>query len=235
MYKLIVCIIVCMICTASNAQGRDAGIYYGIKFDRNEEQMASNLHAKITGGDKIENSITDGDKIDNSIEGSIDQQFSEKNLKPKGSYQTRHYFEATMPLGYLNLYNIESPVHLSVYKNEVIYKFPAGVGKYLDPLTVDIKENGISLSLDWRFSLPQVENVYVGISPVITYSQSQIRASSLLIDSSISENKLKPVIQIYAKIQNPFYLFTSFEIRAEVKKKSLQSIAMLVKVDIPLN
>ena len=148
--------------------------------------MASNLHAKITGGDKI----------DNSIEGSIDQQFSEKNFKPKGSYQTRHYFEATMPLGYINLYIIESPVHLSVYKNEVIYKFPAGVGKYLDPLTVDIKENGISLSLDWRFSLPKVENIYVGISPVITYSQSQIRASSLLIDSSISENKLKPAIQI---------------------------------------
>ena len=103
MYKLIVCITACLICTTNNAQEHNAGIYYGVKFDRNEERMASNLYAKITGGDKIDNSITEGDKIENSIEGSIDQQFSEKNLKPKGSYQTRHYFEATVPLGYLNL------------------------------------------------------------------------------------------------------------------------------------
>jgi len=203
----------------------DASLHYGLTFSQNEELLAKDLYTQITG-------LTPGESSDKN---SIASQFTGDNNENQGSTHSRNFLEVRVPIASLTLKEKKFPLFVSMNENRVNYTFENGVGNFLDPLSIKIRQRGISLSTKWTYQPFALKYAHINLSPTLNYRKAYISATSLLIDSRIDRNELWPSLRASVEIKSLNRFPLSFEISADMSSSNNRSIGTGLNLNLLFN
>ena len=200
----------------------DTSLHYGLTFSQNEELLAKDLYTQITGHTPDEPSNRN----------SLANQFTvDKNnfIVPITNLTLK------VPIASFSLKKRNYPLFVSMYVNKFSYTYENGVGNFLDPLSIKIRQRGISLSTKWTYQPFALKYAHINLSPTLNYRKAYISATSLLIDSRIDRNELWPSLRASLEIKSLNRFPFSFEISTDMSSINNRSIGIGLNLYLPFN
>ena len=200
-------IIILLATQSPNGVAEQLSTGLGLSFTTMEETLSNRLYNQIIGEQTDESNNTKNLKSDQFNGGDLDYT------------SERRYARALIPVSSFNVGTHKLEVVTEFTQSFIKHVFRNGVGKFLDPLDLKLKQRSISIGVSSLNKL--FENQTISLSNILSisaqYSENKITAESNLIFARLKTHQLYPIASTKLRISSLQIPKIFFDIEASTK------------------